>query len=116
MSLEAPHRAHIFIPYNAKIADINETDTNAHTLDLEAALSEPRKIIAVVLIPERIAGTGWLIMYPNGVVDGYVAMQAMDLGATGFLVIADGSQELLYAQLDANDDFDLYCLGYVVEI
>lgn len=31
-------------------------------------------------------------------------------------VIADGTQRLQYSLVVANDDYDLYCLGYVVEV
>lgn len=102
----------IFVPYNAKIADINEDDTDKHTLDLETALSETRKIIGVILQAARILGSGELRVYPNeGAVGGYVSGAHM----LGTCVIKNGTQRLQYKQTVANDDFDLYCFGYIVE-
>jgi len=103
----------IFVPYNGKIADITHADTNKHTLDLATALSETRKIIAVNLTCNRIAGVGWLYVYPNEEVTGYVVGTWMNIHM--LVVIANGTQRLQY-RLDAvNDDHDLYCSGYVVE-
>jgi len=104
---------HLFVPYNGKIADITHADTNKHTLDLATALAEPRKIIGVFFGVERIAGTGFFGFYPNeGVQAKYLAT-----GGTGALIIiADGTNRLQYALTVANDDFDGYCFGYVVEV
>jgi len=104
----------IFVPYNGKIADITHADTNLHTLDLAAALTETRKIIAVIVMDQKITGTGVLNVYPNeGAQSSYLSGDTMLMG---FVVIADGTQRLQYALSVANDDFDLYCLGYVVEV
>ena len=102
----------VVVPYNGKIADITETDTAKHTLDLETALSETRKIIMVILTWWRVSGTGELRIYPNEGTYNF-AGSSQYLGVS--CVIADGTQRLQYAQSVANDDFDLYCLGYVVE-
>ena len=102
----------IFVPYNAKIADITESDTNKHTLDLETALSETRKIVVVMLYGQRISGTGDLHSYPNEGAD--PQWVGHGLGADGH-VIKDGTQRLQYAQTVANDDWDLYCMGYIVD-
>lgn len=101
-----------FIPYNGKIADITHVDTDIHYLDLETALTETRKIVAIILTTERVAGTGQLYVYPN---DGnnYIAYALPT--RFGIVTIADGTQRLKYALEDANDDFDLRCNGYVVE-
>jgi hypothetical protein len=56
---------HRFIPYNGKIADIADADTNKHFLTLANATGtgaipgETRKIIMVILVFERNAGTGF---------------------------------------------------------
>lgn len=101
----------IYVPYNAKIADINEVDTNLHTLDLATALSESRNITAVIISHTRIAGTGNLQVYPN---EGsrYLNVDWASAGTT--VVLAAGTNRLQYKQSVANDDFDLYCLGYIV--
>jgi hypothetical protein len=108
----------IFVPYNAKIADISEADTNKHYLTLAnsagtgAIAGETRKIIAVNILALRITGTGLFNIYPNeGAQAGYLSNRLFG----GFQVIADGTQRLQYSQSVANDDWDLYCLGYVVE-
>jgi len=100
-----------FVPYNGKIADITHADTAHHYLDLETALSETRKIVFLSLQVPRIAGTGNILAYPN---EG--ARQCQVSGDYETTVgIAAGSQRLEYSLTVANDDFDLYCLGYVVE-
>lgn len=109
----AAAKIHLFVPYNGKIADINESDTNKHTLDLEVALSETRKIIGLIFYGVRISGSGLWQDYPNEGVNRSVEGDYYD---THFVVIKDGSQRLEYAQSVANDDFDLYCFGYVVEV
>lgn len=102
----------VFVPYNDKIADINEDDTDQHFLDLATALSESRKIIAVTIASYRNAGTGGLRVFPN---EGGVYVDINTITLWGMVVIKNGTQRLQYAQAVANDDFDLYCLGYVVE-
>lgn len=102
-----------FIPYNAKIADITHADVLKHFLDLAAALPETRKIIAIIIGVTRVAGTGYIRVYPNeGVRHDFMTHDAVSLT----VVIADGTQRLQYNLTVANDDFDLYCLGYVVEV
>jgi hypothetical protein len=103
----------LFVPYNGKIADITHADTNKHTLDLATALSETRKIIVVIVMSGRMAGTGYLNCYPNEGADRILTGSGS--GADHSVVIKDGTNELRYALSVANDDFDLYCFGYVVE-
>jgi len=101
------------IPYNDKIADITEADTATHTLDLATALSETRTIIAVIVSAERVTGTGYCLMYPN---EGSTPMgYGIDRRFFGYIVIKDGTNRLQYSLTNANDDFDLYCFGYVVK-
>jgi len=101
-----------FVPYNGKIADITDADTNKHTIDLETALSETRKIIALIITADRVAGTGELGIYAN---EGSRRINLQIGSRWGMVTIADGTQRLQYDQGVANDDYDLYCLGYVVE-
>jgi len=102
----------IWVPYNGKIADITESDTNKHTLTLSTPIGETRTIIAVLVNSARATGTGNLIVYPN---EG-TSTVTLQLGRTNLVlvVIAAGSNRLQYSQSVANDDFDLYCCGYVV--
>ena len=115
MTFKNRQRGHYFIPYNGKIADITHADTNKHTLDLETALSETRKIIAVILVAERIAGAGELYAYPNEGA-GYCDLDLWGVYNQQNIIIKDASQRLQYSLSVANDDFDLYCRGYVVEV
>jgi hypothetical protein len=119
ISLSGLSGQQIFVAYNGKIADITHADTNQHTLELAnpagtgAIAGETRKIVMVHVIPARIAGTGSFYVYPNE------GAQFVDLGnwfySRGITIIANDSQRLQYSLSVANDDFDLYCFGYVVE-
>lgn len=105
--------SHRFVPYNGKIADISESDTNKHNLDLATALSETRKIIAVIVAVRRQSGSGGFAVYPNeGNVDCGLDVWG---GFPPTVVIKDGTQRLQYAQWTPGDDFGLYCMGYIVE-
>ncbi len=102
------------IPYSGKIADINEADTNKHTLDLETILGETRKILGVLVDAKRQAGTGYLYFYPN---EGTLNVTNATAGNKAYLItLSDATQRLQYSQTVANDDFDCYCFGYVVEV
>jgi hypothetical protein len=108
----------IFVPYNGKIADITHADTDKHYLTLAnsagtgAIAGETRKIVAITIKTNRMAGSGAFYMYPNEGTSSY----AISSGVVGsMIVIADGTQRLQYNQTVAGDDWDVYCLGYVVE-
>jgi len=101
-----------FIPYNGKIADISEPDTEKHFLDLKAALGETRRIISVIVFATRISGTGEFIIYPN---EGPYGVNVNTWSHTTEVIIKDGTQRLQYRQTVAGDDFDLCCLGYIIE-
>ena len=111
----------IFVPYNAKIADITHADTVTHLLTLAnaagtgAIAGETRKIIAVIVWGNRIAGTGLLNAYSNEGVTGLVIGSAALQSYLQPIVIANNSQRLQYNLSVAGDDYDLYCHGYVVE-
>lgn len=107
-------KRHIFVPYNGKIADITHADTNKHTLDLATVLSETRKIIAVIISTLRIAGTGTLYIYANEGTNPFYMGTTENHAETA--IIANNTQRLQYALQDANSDWDLYCIGYVVEV
>ena len=108
-----------FVPYNGKIADITHADINKHELTLAngagtgAITGETRKIICVILEARRIAGTGYFPVYPN---EGTAYASLSSGGWTVYpIVIANGLQRLQYNLSVANDDWDLYSMGYVVE-
>ena len=102
----------VFVPLNAKIADISEADTDKHTLNLETALGETRKIIGIIYIPVRTTGTGLLYIYPN---EGAETLVAGSWSAAQLCLIKDGTQRLQYQQSVANDVWRIYCFGYIVE-
>lgn len=102
----------MFIPYNGKIADITHADILRHTLDLQAALGDTREIIAVTVVALRQSGTGVFYVYPNEGADFLVAENQF---RSPCVIIADGTNRLQYSLSVANDDWDLYCMGYVVE-
>lgn len=100
----------VFVPMSAKIADINETDTDYHTLDLQTALSETRTIVSIVASASRIGGSGNIGFYANS---GTTAVYwSAYLQPACVVSIADN--ELKYSLQTANDDFDVYCFGYTV--
>lgn len=101
----------IFVPYNGKIADITHADTNKHTIDLETILSETRKIIAVTIYAHRVSGTGAFQVYPN---EGNSYLDATEPYRSPLVFIKDGTQNVQYNLTVANDDWDVYCMGYVV--
>lgn len=107
-----------YVPYNSKIADICESDTDKHFLDLESALSETRKIIAVILGALNVNGTGGFGVFPNEGEFGFVMVQSVFgtlIETYVVCVIKDGSQRVQYAVGTVYDDFDVFCFGYVVE-
>ena len=110
----------LFVPYNAKIADITHADTNLHTLTLAngagtgAIAGETRKIIGVIVTTVRAAGTGFFRVFPNEGAN-HANPNAVVNYLQGLIIIANGTQRLQYNLSVINDDWDLYCLGYVVE-
>jgi hypothetical protein len=112
-----PH-AQLFVPLNAKIADITHADTLKHTLTLAngagtgAIAGETRKIIAVHLSAWRMGGTGFFETYPN---EGAQFQTILWDTSWGYQAIANGTQRIQYNLSVANDDWDVYCFGYVVE-
>ena len=107
---------HLFIPYNALLAGaLTEADVVVHTLDLQVALPEVRMIISVLVRASRTAGAGALNARPN---EGAFELNVYSGSANGpfNIVIARGTQRLQYRLSVANDIFNLYCFGYVIEV
>jgi hypothetical protein len=108
-----------FVPLNAKIADITHADTVKHLLVLAngagtgAIAGETSQIISVTLTSARMAGTGEILLYSN---EGARSMTLNPWGMEGTVMIMNGTQRLQYSLSVANDDFDLYCHGYVVKV
>ena len=89
---------------NEKIADITHADTNKHTITL-AALGLPDNAIGLLLTANRVSGTGSLRVYP---IEGTLGV-ALTGEISNIVVI---NNRLQYDLTVANDDFDLYCIGY----
>lgn len=104
---------HKYVPYNAKIADITHADTNHHTLDLTSVLSETREVVFIIVYRIRMAGGNELRFYPNGHASSYI--RTSDDRIAMPVMVAAGTNLLEYSLGVANDDFDLYCVGYVVK-
>ncbi len=100
-----------WIPFNAKIADITEDDTDAHTFALAAPLSETRRIASISLKCSRVTGTGSFYVYPN---EGSSFYSYSSGNSWGPIAVASGTQRFQYSLSVANDDWDIYCLGYTV--
>lgn len=103
-----------FVPFNDKIADISEDDTDRHFLDLETTLGETRKIVSIIVGGRRIIGTGWIYYYPN---EGefWVRTSYQHYERTREVYIKEGTNRLQYRLDTVGDDWDLYCFGYTVE-
>lgn len=102
----------IAVPINAKIVDITHADTLKHFLDLETPLSESRRIIQLIIMVQRVAGSGAFIVYPG---EGTLGYWLPDGATSTPIMIADGTQRLQYALEVANDDWDIFSFGYMVE-
>jgi len=109
-----------FVPYNGKIGDLTHADTNRHELTVAnpagtgAIAGETRKIIMLILGAVRMAGAGSFSLYPNEGATGS-PQWTTDVSNPHPIVIANDSQRVQYSLSVAGNDWDLYCMGYVVE-
>ena len=101
----------VFVPYNNKISDITHPDTNKHNLDLAVALGESRDVVSIIIKCFRMSGTGVFYTYPA---EGSSFTGASTGSVIDMVLIATGTQRLQYSLSAANDDWDIYCLGYAV--
>lgn len=107
-------KSHLFIPYNARIVQgVTQADVGTYFLDLGTLLGESRKIVAIHAGLFRTAGTGAMYLYPNEGGTGWLTQASSN---SHWVVIKPGTQRLQYSLLVANDVFDVYCFGYVVEV
>jgi len=91
-----------------KIADLQENDTVSHILDLSPFV--PPATLAVLLVADRASGTGSFRVYPKSDAS---ANWTSSLGVPTLFTIVD--QELKWKNSVANDDWDIYLLGYFVQ-
>jgi len=109
MSLKLAARFVTLTP--TKIADITHADTDPHTLDLSTIV--PPETLALYIMAERISGSGSLSGLPNNIGSKYVRIGNTNTSSP--LIISIKDQTLPYKLTAANDDWDLYLLGYFVQ-
>jgi len=92
----------------SKIADLQENDTVTHILDLSSIL--PVATIGLLLVVERVSGAGYFHVFPRS----HATLKwQLGIGLPMLMTIKD--QELKWKNTAANDDWDLYLLGYFVQ-
>jgi len=97
-----------FTSMNGKVADITHADTAKHTITL-AEMGLPSNAIALILLADRISGTGSLNGYPNEGTKGlYLGRGDIQQG----IVFGIINERLEYSLSTSGDDWDLFCLGY----
>lgn len=111
MSILYPKRRQFCVPRNGKIADITHADTLEHSLNIQTALGETRRVVAITVVSERAVGTG--ILYAYGLTGNPTYWLDDCHYRLPTITLVDAN--LYYRLSVANDDFDLYCRGYVVE-
>lgn len=107
----APVYKNEIVPQSAKIADITEADTNPHTITLDS-LGLPANCVALFLNSQRIAGTGYLNIYPASAALP-IRLPSSNYQPPVFIPVVDG--ELKYALTVINDDFDVYIFGFITQ-
>jgi len=105
MSLKLAARLVVFPAY--KFLDLQENDTVVHIEDISAVV--PPGVVAVLIQPRRISGTGGFRVYPMNSTD-YVTP---DVSFINIIPIKD--QELKWSNSTANDDWDVWIYGYFVQ-
>lgn len=109
------NRAHLFqiyVGYNGKIASFQRSDTSIFYLNLTEALNDKRTIVAISVRGVRVSGSGGLYTYPN---EGSYPLAIGHSSFSSWIIIKYGTNMLPLYQSVANDSWDVYCYGYVVE-
>ncbi|MBA7688758.1 hypothetical protein ES703_97247 [subsurface metagenome] len=94
-----------------KIADITESDTDNHILDLTGIV--PPGTVCLFLRCERRSGSGDISGHPKNTVVTTVGIGNQNQKCMSVLPIK--YPDLMYHQGVANDDWDVYLFGYIVE-
>ena len=103
--------ARLVIVDSRKIADLQENDTAAHTLDISSFV--PPATLAVLILATRISGTGLFYVFPKS--HASRTYYADVLTAGGPVVHPITNREIKWKNSVANDDWDLYLHGYFVQ-
>lgn len=106
MSLKLAARLVVLDP--AKILDLQENDTTVHVEDLSAFV--PPGTLAILMVPDRVSGTGSFKVYHRS---HPTTSHALTSEVAGLATIKD--QELRWKNSVANDDWDIWLLGYFVQ-
>lgn len=108
MSLKLAARLVALIP--SKIADLQENDTAAHTLDLSSILPKGTKALLIAVV--RASGAGDFHVWPMS-----GSTYLMNIGSNQLFssVVPIKDRELLWQNSVANDDWDLILFGYFVQ-
>ena len=109
---DGTHLFQIYVGYNGKIASFQRNDTNLFYLNLTEALNEKRTIVAINVRGVRRSGTGILYTYPN---EGDYPLAIGHSSFSSWIIIKYGTNRLPLRQSVANDSWEIYCYGYVVE-
>ena len=91
-----------------QIADLQENDTTAHIEDFSHIL--PPGTLAILIVPQRISGTGNFQIFPrsHGTKNWVATIDS-------FSLVTVKNRELKWKNTVANDDWDIYLLGYFVQ-
>ena len=100
-----------FVPYNGKIADLQENDITKHFEDISAFV--PANCVAVILASSRAAGTGNILYFPNESTKDTTSF-AIYGSHSVIVALASGTQRFQWRNTVANDDWDIYMFGYFV--
>lgn len=106
------HLFQIYVGYNGKIASFQRTDTSLFYINLTEALDDERTIIAINVRGVRVSGSGGLYTYPN---EGVYPLAIGHSSFSSWIIIKYGTNRLPLYQSVANDSWDVYCYGYVIE-
>jgi len=110
MSLKLAARLVSFPPI--KIADLQENDLVAHTLDLSSFI--PPGTQGILLMADLMAGAGNFRLLPFGSTTGAYHLNEAAAGG-GPALVAITNLEITWKNTVANDDWDLYLYGYFVQ-
>ena len=109
---DGTHLFQIYVGYNGKIASFQRNDTNLFYLNLTEALNEKRTIVAINVRGVRRSGAGILYTYPN---EGGYPLAIGHSSFSSWIILKYNTNRLPLRQSEANDSWEIYCYGYVVE-
>jgi len=103
--------ARFVIVDSINIADLQENDIAAHILDVSSVV--PPGTIALLLLAQRVSGTGAFYAYPKSHATELFYISALQSGGPTLVPIT--GRELKWRNTIANDDWNLFLYGYFVQ-